>query len=71
MLAAQPYFADSQDVTFGMVERRIGKRLNVIFAIRILLGLMEMVADFFLRPQLWQAIFPAFGVRLRRGVLLY
>lgn len=25
----------------------------------------------FLRPQLWQAIFPAFGVRLRRGVLLF
>lgn len=46
MLAVQPYFADLQDVTFGMVERRIGKRLNVIFAIRILLGLMEMVADF-------------------------
>ena len=70
MLAAQRYFAVSQDVIFGVGERRIVKRLDVIFAIRILLGLMERAAAFFPTPQLWCVISPACGT-LQRRLLSY
>lgn len=54
-------FYDLLDVTYGMAEKKIDSRQFVVFAILILLVLMELMAENIHPQMIWQHAFKAFG----------